>query len=164
MTDHRNSSEPDDRAAQDAHTRGLAVTFIDNHEARSLPEAAAAIGIAPAQLYKSMLVRVSTDHYVLALVPGDRSISWPLLRRAVGVNRLTLPDADEAFTATGYRRGTITPLGCTPPRDVIIDEQARGQRIGIGSGVAGRSALVNADELIQAYGATVAPISAEPAA
>ncbi|MGO2663830.1 aminoacyl-tRNA deacylase [Mycetocola reblochoni] len=111
---------------------------------------------------KSLLLRTGPDDYLLALVPGDRSLDWPKVRRALGVNRVTLPDAEEAFRATGYRRGTITPLGCSPTRRVLLDASVVGRRIGLGSGVAGRSALVYADALVRAYDAVVADISASP--
>ena len=48
-------------------------------------------------------------------VPGDRVISWPKLRALLGVSRLSMPDAEVARQATGYERGTITPLGSVRP-------------------------------------------------
>lgn len=42
-------------------------------------------------------------------VPGDRQTSWPKLRALLGVNRLSIPDAETARAATGYERGTPLP-------------------------------------------------------
>lgn len=47
---------------------------------RSLEEAAAARGIAPKDLVKTIVVRRGDDDYVFVLVPGDREFSWPKLR------------------------------------------------------------------------------------
>ena len=44
---------------------------------RSLEEAAAARGVEPHQLVKTMVVRVSEGEHVFVLVPGDREIAWP---------------------------------------------------------------------------------------
>jgi hypothetical protein len=38
----------------------------------------------------------------------------------LGVSKMKLPDAAEAFAATGYERGTITPIGSEPTWPVII--------------------------------------------
>ena len=64
---------------------------------------------------KSLVVKHKDGSFLFALVPGDRQISWPKLRALLGVNKLSLPAADVAFEATGYERGTITPLGSTAP-------------------------------------------------
>lgn len=128
--------------------------------ARSLPEAAQLLGIAPSAIVKTLVVKRSDDTYLFALIPGGRSISWPKLRAVVGVNRLRLPEAELALAATGYERGTITPIGSSTAWPVIADETIVGQRVAMGSGVHGYSLFVDADDLIRAYDATVADISA----
>src|SRR5689334_25398499 len=105
------SSDHSDRAVAAATTLGLAFTVTRHGPVRSLEEAAAARGIEPRQLVKTMVVRVSDGDYRFVLVPGGRDISWPKLRGLLGVNRLSMPPADVALEVTGYERGTITPLG-----------------------------------------------------
>ena len=58
-----------------------------------------------------MVVRRGAGDHLFVLVPGDREISWPKLRALLGVNRISMPDADAAREVTGYERGTITPFG-----------------------------------------------------
>lgn len=123
----------------------------------SVEEAAAARGVPVAAVVKSLLVRRGEDDHLLVLVPGDRSISWPKLRALLGVSRLSMPDADTAFAVTGYRRGTITPLGLDLP--VVVDELLVGTDITLGSGEPGVAIAVGADELILAYSATVADVA-----
>jgi len=91
-------------------------------------------------------------------------ISWPKLRRLLGVGRLSMPDADVARKATGYERGTITPLGSAKPWPVIADERVRGREITLGAGEHGLALAADADEILQALNASVADISdSEPA-
>lgn len=123
----------------------------------SVEEAAAARGVPVAAVVKSLLVRRGQDDHLLVLVPGDRSISWPKLRALLGVSRLSMPDADTAFTVTGYRRGTITPLGVDLP--VVVDELLVGMDITLGSGEPGVAIGVTANELIAAYSAVVADVT-----
>ena len=87
---------------------------------RSLEEAAAARGIAPKDLVKTIVVRRGDDDYVFVLVPGDREFSWPKLRTLLGVSRLSMPDAATAKAVTGYERGTITPFGATTALSSVV--------------------------------------------
>lgn len=129
---------------------------------RSLEEAAAARGIEPRDIVKTLVVRRGEGDYVFVLVPGDRTISWPKLRALLGVNRLSLPPADEALIATGYERGTITPYGSSTAWPVVMDATAAGRRISIGAGAHGVAATVAADDLARTLGAQVADVT-EPA-
>jgi len=142
-----------------AASRGLDIEIRERPAARSLFEAAELLGIHPSGIVKTLVVKRSDDTYLFALVPGGRSISWPKLRAVVGVNKLRLPEPDLALAATGYERGTIVPIGSTTDWPVFADESIVGQRIAMGAGQHGYSLFVEADDLIAAYGATVADIS-----
>lgn len=150
-----------ERMRADAASRGLTVTVRERRAARSLEEAAALMDLPPAQMVKSLVVRRGDGDYLFALVPGDRSIAWPKLRALVGVNRLAMPPADEALEATGYERGTITPIGARGGWPVYVDERIVGATVALGAGEHGYGAVVDADALIAAYGATVGDIADE---
>lgn len=140
---------------------GLDVEVVSRPLASSLAEAAAMLGIEPGDIVKSLVVRRSDGEYLFALVPGGRKIDWAKLRSVVGTNRLSLPDAALAKEATGYERGTITPLGSTTAWPVFADERIRGRRVGLGGGAHGLSTFVDGDALLSALGATVADITIE---
>ena len=148
-----------ERVQADASARGLAIEVIERPAARSLEEAAELMGITPADIVKSLVVKRSDDTYVFALVPGGRKISWPKLRALLAVNKLQLPDASLALAATGYERGTITPLGSTTAWPVVVDATIPGRRVSMGAGEHGRSLFVDADALVRAFDATIADIS-----
>ncbi len=154
-------SDPTARVRAAAAERGLDVDIRERPAARSLAEAAELLGLDPAGIVKTLVVKRSDGTFLFALVPGDRAISWPKLRAVVGVNKLQLPDAETALAATGYERGTIVPLGATGDWPVFADERIRGQRIAMGAGAHGYSLFVSADDLIAAFDATVADISVE---
>jgi hypothetical protein len=105
------------------------------------------------------VVKRKDGSFLFALIPGDRQISWPKLRALVGVNKLSLPTADVALAATGYERGTITPLGSTVAWPVFADRSISGRRISMGAGEHGYSAFVDADALTAALDAVLADIS-----
>jgi Cys-tRNA(Pro)/Cys-tRNA(Cys) deacylase len=147
-----------ERVQEDADERGIGVEFVARPAAGSLEEAAALLGIAPAGIVKSLVVKRSDGTFLFALIPGDRQIAWPKLRAAVGVNKLQLPSAEAALEATGYERGTITPLGSTTAWPVFADERIAGP-IAMGAGAHGYSAFVDAAELLHGLDATIADIS-----
>ena len=148
-----------ERVLSDAASRGIAVELVERPAAGSLEEAAALMGLEPAGIVKTLVVKRHDGTYLFALVPGDRQISWSKLRAVVGVNKLRLPEASLALEATGYERGTITPLGSSTAWPVFADRRIAGLRIAMGAGQHGVSAFVDADELIAGFDATVADIS-----
>jgi Cys-tRNA(Pro)/Cys-tRNA(Cys) deacylase len=149
------------RALAAVEQLGLAHEVTRHGPVRSLEEAAAR-GVQPHQLVKTMVVRVSEGEHVFVLVPGDREIAWPRLRAVLGVNRLTMASADAAYDVTGYVRGTITPLGSLTTLRVIADESLTG-RISVGGGAPGVALSVDAAELATALAATVADVTQESA-
>lgn len=153
-------TDPASRIREAAAARGLEIEVRESPRASSLEEAAALRGLTPADIVKTLVVKGrGEDSYLFALIPGDRSISWPKLRALVGVNKLRLPEPELALQATGYERGTITPIGSTGDWPVYADERIVGRRVSMGAGAHGYYASVDADALIAAYGATVADIS-----
>ena len=157
MTD--DSQRGRDRVAADAAARGIEIEFVERPDARSLEEAAGILGISPGDIVKSLVVKRHDGTFLFAEIPGDRQISWAKLRAVVGVNKLQLPEASLALEATGYERGTITPLGSTTAWPVYVDATLVGRRVSMGAGEHGVSVFVDADQLIAGLGATVADIS-----
>lgn len=146
------------RVLDDAAARGITIEIVERPEARSLEAAAEVLGVTPSTIVKSLVLKRSDGGFVFALVPGGRQLAWAKLRALLGVNKLQLPDAAVAFEATGHERGTITPLGSTTAWPVVVDERIAG-RIAMGAGAHGRTAWVDAADLIRGLGATVADIT-----
>ncbi len=125
----------------------------------SLAQAAAARGVSPADIVKSLVVRRADGHYVFVLVPGDRRFSWPKLRTLLGTNRLSMPDAAVALEVTGYERGTITPFGSTHAWPVVADATVAGRTVSMGGGGHGVGLTLSGDDVIRVLDASVADIS-----
>lgn len=146
--------------AQAALTRsGLEFTITRHGRVNSLAEAAAARGVEPKDIIKTLVIRRAEDDFLFVLVPGDREISWPKLRAVLGVNRVSLPDATTARDVTGYERGTITPFGSTRAWPVLADATVAGRIVSIGVGEHGVAATVAGDGIIAALAAQVADVT-----
>ncbi len=138
---------------------GIRYAVTRHGQVRSLAEAAAARGVPPHAVVKTMVVRRGAGDHLFVLVPGDREISWPKLRAVLGVNRLSMPDAEAARAVTGYQRGTITPFGSATDLPVIADERLSGRTISLGAGTHGVAATVAADDVIAHLAARVADVT-----
>ena len=152
----------EERATAALEASGLDVTITRHGKVSSLAEAAAARGVEPRDIIKTLVVRRAGGDYLFALVPGDREISWPKLRALLGVNRLSMPDKDGAKDATGYERGTITPFGSSTAWPVIADASLTGDRertISLGAGAHGVAATVNAEAALAHLDAQIADIT-----
>jgi Cys-tRNA(Pro)/Cys-tRNA(Cys) deacylase len=82
-------------------------------------EAAAALGIDPERIYKTLVVRVD-DRLVLAVVPVAGELDLKRLADAVGGRRAELAEHPVAERATGYVIGGISPLGSRRALTVVL--------------------------------------------
>jgi prolyl-tRNA editing enzyme YbaK/EbsC (Cys-tRNA(Pro) deacylase) len=98
--------------------RGLDISVVAlDGSARTVPEAAAAVGCEPAQILKS-LVFVRDGEPVMVLCAGDRRVA----NKRLGLDPA---NADQARAATGFSIGGIPPLGHDRELDTLIDTSLR---------------------------------------
>ncbi|MGH2635873.1 MAG: aminoacyl-tRNA deacylase [Actinomycetota bacterium] len=153
-------TEPDTPALRALDGAGLAFEVVRTQRARSAEESAELQGIDLDRLLRTIVVRRGAEDYVLVLVPGGREIDWKKLRAHLDVNRLSLPDADEARAATGYERGTITPFGSSTGWPVIADATIPPlDRVAIGGGGHGINLHLAGADLVRFVGAEVADVT-----
>ena len=138
---------------------GIAHAVTRHGPVGSLAEAAAARGVQPGDIIKTLVVRRADDDFLFVLVPGDREISWPKLRALLGVNRISMPDAATAREVTGYERGTITPFGSTRAWPVVADATVAGRTISLGAGEHGLAVTVAGSDVVRALDARLADVT-----
>jgi len=128
---------------------GLRYRVLRTEPPNGVEESASLQGIEVGRLLRTIVVRRGADDYVFVLVPGGRQIDWPKLRAHLGVNRLSLPDQEEARAATGYERGAITPIGSSRAWPVVADAAVgRLGTVAIGGGGRGVNLHVDAADLL----------------
>jgi Cys-tRNA(Pro)/Cys-tRNA(Cys) deacylase len=87
-------------------------------------EAAAALGVAPQQLFKTLIAAID-GRLVCAVVPVAGRLDLKALAAAVGGKRAGIADAAAAQRATGYVVGGISPLGQKTRLPVVVDVSAQ---------------------------------------
>ena len=138
---------------------GIAHAVTRHGPVGSLAEAAAARGVQPGDIIKTLVVRRADDDFLFVLVPGDREISWPKLRALLGVNRISMPDAATAREVTGYERGAITPFGSTRAWPVVADATVAGRTVSLGAGEHGLAVTVAGSDVVRALDARLADVT-----
>jgi Cys-tRNA(Pro)/Cys-tRNA(Cys) deacylase len=142
--------------------QAAAIAFVVKRTvpANSAEESAELQGIELADLVRTIVVRRGADDYVFVLVPAGRRFDWPKLRAHLGVSRLSLPDAEEARSVTGYERGAITPFGSSTAWPVVADASIMDRsRIAIGGGRRGVNLHLAPRDLVAATAATVVDVT-----
>ncbi len=163
-TNEARTEGPDTAAVRALVAGAVPHAVVTTAAARTPEESAAFQGIELGALLRTIVVRRGEDDYVFVLVPAGRRFDWPRLRAHLGVNRLSLPDADEARDVTGYERYAITPFGATRPWPVILDAAAvEHPRVAIGGGARGVNVHLAPGDLVRALDATVADVSSPEA-
>ena len=87
---------------------------------KTVPHAAAAIGVDVGQIVKSLIFAVDGE-VVLAYVSGVNQLDEKKLAAAAGGRKASRVDADVVREATGYPIGGVPPFGHATPLRVFID-------------------------------------------
>lgn len=149
-------------AIEAATAAGIAFEVVRTQPAGSAEESADLQRIPLRALLRTLVVRRATDDYLFVLVPGGRRFDWPKLRAHLGVKRMTMPDADEARSVTGYERGAITPFGAAKALPVIVDGVALEEPlVAIGGGARGVNLHLAPRELVEKLGAEVVDVATD---
>lgn len=88
-------------------------------------EAAEALGVAPEQVFKTLVADVDGT-LTVAIVPVSASLDLKALASATGGKRAAMADPVAAERTTGYVRGGISPLGQRKRLPTVLDASATG--------------------------------------
>ena len=122
-------------------------------------EAAAALGVDPARVLKTLLAEVD-DRPVVAIVPVAGSLDLKALAAAMAGKRARMLDAASAERLTGYVVGGISPLAQRTSLPTVLDRGAASfETVFVSAGRRGLDVEVRPADLTRLTRALHAPIS-----
>ena len=130
------------------------------HDRRSYGlEAAAALGVDPRRVFKTLVASVD-GHPTVAIVPVSGGLDLKALADALGGRRAEMADPAAAERATGYVVGGISPLGQRRALPTVVDASVRDHpTILVSAGRRGLQVELDPGDLVRMAAATVAPIA-----
>ena len=122
--------------------------------------AAAALGVDPARLFKTLVAAVD-GRLVVGVVPASSTLDLKALAAAAGGRRAVLAEQPAAERATGYVVGGISPLGQRTRLPTVVDASATGwPTVYVSAGRRGLQVELDPADLVRITAASLAPIAA----
>ena len=127
-------------------------------------EAAAALGVEPERVLKTLLVNVDpstgSGRLVVGIVPVSGQLDLKAVAAAVGGKRAEMADPKVAERTTGYVVGGISPIGQRKQLPTVLDASAlEFETVLVSGGKRGLDIELSPQDLVRVTAATVTPIS-----
>lgn len=121
-------------------------------------EAAAALGLDPERVFKTLLTSVD-GRLVVGIVPVSGQLDLKAVAAAVGGKKATMADPADAERVTGYVVGGISPIGQKKALPTVVDASAtEHETVFVSGGRRGMDLELSPADLVEATRATLAPI------
>jgi Cys-tRNA(Pro)/Cys-tRNA(Cys) deacylase len=121
-------------------------------------EAAEALGVEPARVFKTLLASLD-GKLVVGIVPVSGQLDLKALARALGGSKAVMAEVAAAERATGYVAGGISPVGQKRAHPTVLDESALAHpTILVSGGRRGFDIELAPNDLVAVTGAVTATI------
>jgi Cys-tRNA(Pro)/Cys-tRNA(Cys) deacylase len=126
------------------------------------PDAAAALEVDPARVFKTLVVDPSGP-LAIAVLPVLSELDLKAFAKIVGTKNARIADAAAAERATGYVVGGISPVGQKHALTTVVDESARDRdTVYVSAGRRGLELELRPDDLVTLTRSRYAPIARRP--
>lgn len=125
-------------------------------------EAAAALGMDPERLFKTLVIDLGAERpeLAVAVVPVATQLDLKHFASVMGAKKAMLADKALVARSTGYVLGGVSPLGQKTPLPTVIDETAQlWDTVLVSAGRRGLQVELAPDDLAAACAATFADIA-----
>ncbi len=128
----------------------------------TVAEAAAALGVPPAQIVKSLLFQGKDGRVVLVVTRGVSRVDRRKLSQATGLRQPQLAPPEVVIDLTGYPPGATPPVGHLTPLMVVVDYRVLQVPVVYGGGGESDVMLrISPEEIVRLTGAIVADVASD---
>jgi Cys-tRNA(Pro)/Cys-tRNA(Cys) deacylase len=125
-------------------------------------EASEKLGLAPEVVFKTLVVEVDKDNFVVAIVPSDKQLSMKKLAKAVAGKKAVMAEARKVKSMSGYVLGGVSPFGQKKRLITLLDSSASHfDKIYVSGGRRGLEIAISPDSIKQLLNAAVDDIAAQ---
>lgn len=125
-------------------------------------KAAAALGLPPDQVYKTLVAHGDRSGYLVCCLAVHQTVDLKKLAQLSGNKRVELVHVNELLPLTGYLRGGCSPLSMKKTWPTYIDEHALKQSsIAVSAGQRGLQMVLRPQDLVAATSAVSGDVAAE---
>lgn len=122
-------------------------------------EAAQALGVAPARVFKTLVADLD-GRLVVGIVPVDTRLDLKSLARTLAGTRAAMAEVPVAERATGYVAGGISPVGQKRAHPTVLDDSALGHAtVFVSAGRRGLDLEIAPADLVRVTGAITSGIA-----
>ena len=90
----------------------------------SAPRVAEKIGMAPEQVFKTLVLEGDRHGILMACIPANTELDLKALAKASGNKKVDLVPVKDVLKLTGYIRGGVSPVGTSKAYPLYLDETA----------------------------------------
>ena len=124
-------------------------------------EAAEKLSLKAESVFKTLVVEVDSDKFVVAIVPSNKQLSMKKLAKAVSGKKAILAEAKKVQNMTGYVLGGVSPFGQKKRLVTILDISANNfNNIFVSGGRRGLELSISPAVFSQCLNAKMADIAA----
>ncbi len=132
----------------------------ENHPSFGL-EASEKLNVPPERVFKTLVVEVSSQQLVVAVLPVNKQLSMKRVANAVSAKKAEMADKVKVQRATGYVLGGVSPLGQKKSLKTLVDTSASDfKSIFISAGKRGIEIELAATDLLKATRGAFCDLSA----
>ena len=132
----------------------------DSYGAEAVNALAEKLGVEPEQIFKTLVIELSTGDLAVAVVPVARTLSLKAGAAALGAPKATMADKAKAERITGYVLGGISPLGQKRALPTVLDASAlKWDRMLCSAGRRGLEIELAPADLVRLTKAVLAPVA-----
>ena len=157
----RSSATPATQALSAAGVAFEELPYEHDPAARSYgDEAAEALGLDPASVFKTLVVSLDHGGHGVCVVPVAARADLKAAAAALGAKKAQLADPADVHRLTGYVLGGVSPLGQRTTLPTVVDESASGlERMYVSGGRRGFDVGLAPQDLVRVTGAVLAPVA-----